>query len=95
MREALREVYGTEISTAARIGAFLRHVATVAAALVSRKDEALSGRYRDGCHSADVAECGWQRSRSDQAIRAHRPKRLSGQGVYYDLLWNLLWKERV
>jgi CPA2 family monovalent cation:H+ antiporter-2 len=37
MREALREVYGTEISTAARIGAFARHVAMVAAALVSRK----------------------------------------------------------
>ena len=37
MREALREVYGTEISTAARIGAFLRHVAMAAAALVSRR----------------------------------------------------------
>jgi monovalent cation:H+ antiporter-2, CPA2 family len=37
MREALREVYGTEISTAARIGAFLRHVARVAAALLSRR----------------------------------------------------------
>jgi CPA2 family monovalent cation:H+ antiporter-2 len=37
MREALREVYGTEISTAARIGAFLRHVAMVAAALVFRR----------------------------------------------------------
>ena len=37
MREALREVYGTEISTVARIGALLRHVATVAAALLSRR----------------------------------------------------------
>ena len=37
MREALREVYGTEISTIARIGALLRHVATVAAALLSRR----------------------------------------------------------
>ncbi len=37
MRAALREVYGTEISTAARIGVFLRHVGAGAAALVSRK----------------------------------------------------------
>jgi CPA2 family monovalent cation:H+ antiporter-2 len=34
MRETLREVYGTEISTAARIGALLRHVGT---ALLSRR----------------------------------------------------------